>query len=156
MAYTYARRKALALAKFGADPAGKVDPYTYYRRVSEFVRDNPLFSEETGVETAKEDFETASVFYEAFERGDEDDYSIHTNKAGEIVVEYDADGKPQGAKAKLLIDIFGYVDDAAQWRELYPTATRFGHLLPEGTVQKKPRRPRKAAAPKRRKRKRAT
>lgn len=142
MAYTYARRKALALAKFGGDPSGQVDPYTYYRRVSEYVRDNPLFSEETGVETAREDFEAAKLFYEAFERGDEDDYSIHTDKAGNITVGYE-DGKPVGAKAKLLIDIFGYVTDAAAWRELYPTATRFGHLLPEGTVIKKPRRPSK-------------
>ena len=153
MAYTYARRKALALAKFGADPSGKVDPYTYYRRVSEYVRDEPLFSEETGVETAREDFEAASTFYEAFERGEEDDYSIHVDSHGNLTVEY-IDGVPHGAKAKLLIDIFGYVTDAAAWRELYPSATRFGHLLPEGTVIKKPRRPRRKpqAKPKKRRR----
>ena len=153
MAYTYARRKALAFAKFGGDPSGKVDPYTYYRRVSEYVRDEPLFSEETGVETAREDFEAASTFYEAFERGEEDDYSIHVDSHGNLTVEY-IDGVPHGAKAKLLIDIFGYVTDAAAWRELYPSATRFGHLLPEGTVIKKPRRPRRKpqAKPKKRRR----
>jgi alkyl sulfatase BDS1-like metallo-beta-lactamase superfamily hydrolase len=143
MAYTYARRKALALQKFGADPAGKVNPYTYYRRVSEYVRDTPLFTEETGVDTAKEDFDAARTFYEAFERGDEGDYSIHVDKAGNIVVTYDENGKPHGAKAKLLIDIFGYVTDASAWREHYSTGTRFGHLLPQGTVKRKAQRPRK-------------
>lgn len=148
MAYTYARRKQLALAKFGGDPSGKTDPYTYYRRVSEFVRDDPLFSEETGVETAKEDFESASLFYQALKVGPEDDYSIRVDKNGDITVEY-IDGVPHGAKAKLLIDIFGYVTDAAAWRELYPTATRFGHLVLKGTVIKKPRRARKSVPAKR-------
>lgn len=139
MAYTYARRKALALRKFGADPSGQVDPYTYYRRVSEFVRDKELFTRETGVRTAREDFESAALFYEAFERGDPDDYSVHIEN-GEPVVKYGADGKPQGAKAALFIRIFGYVTDPAAWRELYPSATRYGHLLPEGTVIRKPKR----------------
>ena len=142
MAYTYARRKELAALRGFSDPSGKTNPYTYYRAVSEYVRDEPLFSEETGVETAREDFEAASTFYEAFERGAEDDYSIHVDSHGNLTVEY-IDGVPHGAKAKLLIDIFGYVTDAAAWRELYPSATRFGHLLPEGTVIKKPRRPRR-------------
>ena len=86
MAYNYARRKALALARFGGDPSGQTDPYTYYRKVSEFVRDNPLFSEETGVEEARDDFEAAKLFYEAFERGDEDDYSIRLDTAGNVTV----------------------------------------------------------------------
>ena len=141
MAYSYARRVELAKLRGFGDPSGRTNPYVYYRAVSEYVRDDALFSEETGVETAREDFAAASLFYEAFERGDEDDYSIHV-RDGEIVVEY-VDGKPVGAKAKLLIDIFGYVTDPAAWRELYPTQTRFGHLLPEGTVIKKPQRPSK-------------
>lgn len=141
MAYSYARRKQLALEKFGADPSGQTDPYTYYRKVSEYVRDNILWSQETGLLNARDDFESASLYYQAFERGDEDDYTVHIIN-GQVGVEY-IDGKPHGAKAALLIDVFGYVTDAAEWRALYPTSTRFGHLLPEGTVRAKPRRPRK-------------
>jgi hypothetical protein len=88
----------------------------------------------------------AKDYYEAFAIGDEDDYSVHM-AGGKPAIIYDANGKPHGAKAKVLIEM-GLVPSAAAWRRLYPTRTRFGHLVeaPKKTVPKRrKRRPKKRA-----------
>jgi len=131
MAYTYARRNELAREK-------GFDSYSHYRRVTEFADESNLFSQESGVEDPRNDLALAKLFYQAFHEGDPDDYSVQLRK-GQVVVKI-VDGVPTGAKAKLFIDYFGYVADAEAWAALYPTNTRFGHLLTSGTVMAKPKR----------------
>ena len=133
MAYTYARRQELARAK-------GFESYYQYRKVTEYADESTLFAQESGIEDPREDLDLAKLFYEAFVAGDPDDYHVYMRK-GKIVVRY-IDGKPSGAKAKLFIDHFGYVADAAEWAARYPNNNRFGHLLAPGTVTSKSKRKR--------------
>jgi len=134
MPYNYARRKELAALRGFADPTGKTNPYTYYRKVTEFANKSEQFT--TGVgdgagvdeEGEEHNLDTARLFYEAFVLGDEDDYNVYTRN-GKIIVKYDAHGKPMGAKAKVIVDVLHYVSSAAAFRRLYPTSTRFGHII---------------------------
>jgi hypothetical protein len=141
MAYTYARRVELAQQRYGTDPTGSVNAYTYSRRVKEWARDS--FGEEdkfTDVigEGDDLDFESASILYQAFVLGDEDDYSI-TVRNGEPQITY-VNGKPKGARAKALIDVLGFVGSAEEWLVLYPTGSRFGHLLTDDKPKKRRKR----------------
>jgi hypothetical protein len=147
MAYTYARRVALAKERGFADPRGKVNAYTYYRRSMEFANSSPMFLKATGLQRAgigeftKRPYviQEARDYYEAFALSDEDDYSVHMRNGHPTIV-YDEDGKPRGAKAKVLIEM-GLVPSAAAWRRLYPTRTRFGHLLETPPKVKRRARP---------------
>jgi hypothetical protein len=147
MPYNYARRVELARQRGFVDPTGKANPYTYYRKVTEFANKSEQFVTSVGEDityggtTAGVDeygeghnLDTARLFYEAFVLGDEDDYSVHMSNR-EVVVKY-VDGKPVGAKAKVIIDILHYVPSAAAWRRLYPTKTRFGHLVQSAEVKR--------------------
>ena len=146
MAYTYARRVALAQAKGFADPAGKVDAYRSYRRVHEFIRDekHDEFGLQVGIEDANDDPAVAMLYYQAYKLGDQDDYEAVTDKDDILIVRYDEDGKPHGAKAKLFVDELHYVADVNDWNVRYPTKTRYGHLIPGFNVAKpRKRRPKK-------------
>lgn len=134
MAYNYARRVELARLRGFQDPTGKTNPYTYYRRVTTFANTSEQFitgvGDGAGVDTEGDEhnLDTARLFYEAFVLGDEDDYRVFTS-GGKIVVKYDSAGKPMGAKAKVIVDVLHYVSSAAAFRRLYPTKTRFGHIV---------------------------
>ena len=147
--YNYARRVFLARQRGFVDPSGKVNPYTYYRRATEYANADEQFTTavgNTGVDAygTEHALDEARILYEAFVLGDKDDYSIHMRN-GKPVVKYDDDGTPIGARAVALITILKYVPSAAAWRRLYPTKTRFGHLA-LGTSQ--PKRPRKVRSDK--------
>lgn len=66
----------------------------------------------------------AKLHRQAFYTSPKDDYSVHVRR-GKVVVLPDG----RGAKAKYLIEVAEYVDDVAQWRNLYPTGSRYGHLI---------------------------
>jgi hypothetical protein len=146
MAYTYARRVELARARGFTDPSGKMNSYTYYRTSMEFANSSPLFLKASGGQRAgigeftKTPYvvNEAKDYYEAFKRGDEDDYSVHMS-GGKPVIVYDEDGVPHGAKAKVLIEM-GLVPSAAAWRRLYPSKTRFGHLVEAPKKRTPPKR----------------
>ncbi len=66
----------------------------------------------------------AKLHRQAFYTSPKDDYSVHVRRGRVVVL---PDGR--GAKAKYLIEVAEYVDDVAQWRNLYPTGSRYGHLV---------------------------
>lgn len=70
------------------------------------------------------DAEFLKLYYEAFYASDQNDYTIHKDKKGNLLVEYDASGRPTGAKAKFLIEYMNYVDDYDDWTDLYPLGIR--------------------------------
>lgn len=119
MAYTYGRREQLAREKGFAS-------YTQYRKATELARRSPEFQRIVGPDVGGPkgaNLDMAKLYYQAFKLGDKDDYSIQTRK-GRPIVRIGKDGKPRGAKAKWLIDVAGYVDDASEWRQRYPTGHR--------------------------------
>lgn len=128
----YARRQEKALELNFKD-------YSEYRRVTEYANGTGKFKRKAlksgkkrpatdfnrmvgkpGPTSDAEDLAMAKLYYQAFHSGDQDDYSIVTNAAGNIIV--GPNGK--GAKAKWLIEVAGYVRDAADWRNRYSNNVR--------------------------------
>lgn len=118
MAYSYERRNELARTKGFAS-------YSEYRRATEFANRHDDFVRHVGGTaggTRADNLDIARLYYQAFKLGDKDDYSIQTRNGKPIVRM--VNGKPKGAKAKWLIDVAGYVNDAEEWKRRYPAGHR--------------------------------
>lgn len=127
MAYTYARRIELRAQAGWTDPAGKyANAYTYYRAVQHYLSNNALWIEEVAG-TEADTPTNQRAFFDAFKRADPDDYTVARFKgqAGWNPVSH------KGAKAFVLVKVLKYVPSFAEFKRMYPTGTRFGHLLEE-------------------------
>jgi hypothetical protein len=120
MAYTHARREEIAREQ-------GFKSYYDKRRSLELANSDEQFTEFVGPVSGRSDPERlamAKLYRQAFYTSPKDDYSVHVRR-GKVVVLPDG----RGAKAKYLIEVAEYVDDVAQWRNLYPTGSRYGHLV---------------------------
>lgn len=119
MAYSYQRRQELAREK-------GFSSYGEYRRATEFANRDKEFRRIVGEAGGSKgrNLAEAKLFYQAFREGNPDDYRLRRNKAGDLVVRMRG-GKPQGAKAKWIIDVAHYVDQD-EWRQLYPKGKQKG------------------------------
>jgi hypothetical protein len=131
VAWSHERRNELAREKGFRN-------YSEYRKVVSYANKPLKHSRSSqGVRSTRNEFQQtvgnaggrknanldeARLYYQAFKETPENDYRIRT-KNGEPVVKYE-NGRPVGAKAKWLIDVMGYVDDAAEWKSRYPTGKR--------------------------------
>jgi hypothetical protein len=120
VAYTFARRTELAKER-------GFSSYYDQRRSLELANADDDFIEFVGpvdARSPRDRLEMAKLHRQAFSTSPKDDYSVHVRR-GKVVVLPDG----RGAKAKYLIEVAEYVDDVAQWRNLYPTGSRYGHLV---------------------------
>lgn len=132
MAYTWERRQELARARGWAGA-------TEQAKAIKFAKESTEFSRLTGID--KRDIRAdklallpdvkgqsghgvVQLYYQAFKQGDPDDYTLRTRNGRPVVRQ--VDGKPEGARAKWLIDIANYVDDSQEWRRRYPNGVRDG------------------------------
>lgn len=109
MAYSYQRRNEIAREKGFKN-------YAEYRKITEYAKKSGDFRNFVGEKVGGREganLKDAKEFYEAFgNKKNADNYSVDS------------------PKAKWLI-MMGYVQDRDHWRDLYPTGTRYGHLLKE-------------------------